>query len=357
MTATAAGTVLENAGEGAGLDTSSIGEIATEHEMWDWIKRGLIPAVKGLDWMREGSFRYDFNKRYNCDELIEQGKECEVLRHPNFSTSSGIYDVPYDSHHMRKYNLLIGGIKIEQLRAPYEVCPAKPFTRAFPGYDVVGQAPAYKCYKEKTYNDKKNAMPADLHFDHLYPRSYQTHIDEFQLEHPNGNSTTLNGAAASFEAFFSLDRVGSKAQTMLYKCLLNSGAALGTQSLACGCQGANITKLNTLFRDGMVSGFHSRAATLGNLSDVAVQIAQDSFGLFGTRRLEFGAEQYGAGDLNDNTSHFNISSLAGVSKPGVKRECESSANGALVSAFCRTCARKSPPFELHPLSTTPSRVL
>ena len=44
--ATASKKAVENAGEGSGMDESSIGEIGTEMDFFDWVEGALIPAVR-----------------------------------------------------------------------------------------------------------------------------------------------------------------------------------------------------------------------------------------------------------------------------------------------------------------------
>ena len=54
MTATSAGSVLENAGGGAGMDQLSIDQISKEMDIWDWLKNGLLPNVKDRNWCAAG---------------------------------------------------------------------------------------------------------------------------------------------------------------------------------------------------------------------------------------------------------------------------------------------------------------
>ena len=139
-TATSAWAVLENAGGGAGMDELSIGQIATENQLWDWMKTGLLPAVQDRNWIMEEAFAWSFNQRNDCSGLNEQGEQCTELLHTNWSTTIGKYDMPWDDSQVRKYNMLIGDVKIEQLRAPFKQCPMKDIISNFSGYKVASWA-------------------------------------------------------------------------------------------------------------------------------------------------------------------------------------------------------------------------
>eukprot|EP01052_Picozoa_sp_SAG31_P036845 SAG31_NODE_4657_length_3064_cov_1.947049_2_plen_290_part_00 len=140
MTAASAGSVLENAGEGAGMDENSIASISSERAIWNWLKFGLLPAVQGRSWLPENAYQFSSTHRTNCKLRDDLTESCSELTHPNYSLPIHKYDIPMDDSQMRKYNMLIGGVKIEQRRAPFEPCPDKPFTKNFPGYKVTSWA-------------------------------------------------------------------------------------------------------------------------------------------------------------------------------------------------------------------------
>jgi hypothetical protein len=95
--------------------------------------------------------------------------ECTQLWYPKYTTTAqngipgGTYHLPWDLPHFRKYNILVGGLKIRQRRGTFEQCNARHFLEKFSvngdrgGFDETGPAPAFKCYT-RNYKKVRNML-------------------------------------------------------------------------------------------------------------------------------------------------------------------------------------------------------
>lgn len=269
-TATSAANILGNAGDGAGMDENSLEAVMSEANLWHWLREGLVPMVSDKQWFKDPvEFRADYGVRQNCNPLMRSGESCQQQFFPNYTEQTGdgdgyFYDRPYDDQFTRKYNLLIGGIKIEQKRAPYSECPNRGFLAGHAGYQVSSFAPGFKCYQEaesgafkllqnaRRYYNTGSSMPAHLEFENLWPRAHKEHTELFKLEYPNStvhtryNSSLIefSGPTLKFPHYFEKREIFVKAQGLLRNCL---------EQEECRCKGGAAIAMAAAFNTQMVS--------------------------------------------------------------------------------------------------------
>jgi hypothetical protein len=185
--------LVENAGWGAGMDELSVPQISTERDIYEWIRTGLLPMLQGVDWYDLGLYADDIGKsresqqsmrfqdgvREQCGGVLAE--DCQQSWYPRYEESERLYVIAQANRaKMRKYNRLLGGIRIAQYRNTLEKCADRSFLNSglLLGYAPFSLpreefAPAYKCYVDRPIRYDHTDYMA---FDYLYPRGHAAQV-------------------------------------------------------------------------------------------------------------------------------------------------------------------------------------
>lgn len=238
MSATAIESVFENAGSSAGMDEISRESVASERDIFLWMDY-LVEDVTATDW-----YSPEFSRLGEYYEVCEDGPgKCKQSWYPVFVADH--YEIPVERKSaIRKYNHVIGGIKITQMRAPHETSLEHTYLREeeFPAYALprFEPAPGYKRYSKKAAS---YVITDETKFDSVFPRGVTAQIERFAPVFSTDHRFNLVGMseqAQEFPTMLGTKNILSVSKKLIYNCLVRDpegAGSLAKNTTASMCQG------------------------------------------------------------------------------------------------------------------------
>jgi hypothetical protein len=95
----------------------------TEQELFTWLKDKLVPSLQNIDWLDYPGI--DELLRENC-QTYNSDQDCIQSVNPHWDNKKHRFAVPSEYRlGIRKYNRIVGGVRIDQRRALWGACDSK----------------------------------------------------------------------------------------------------------------------------------------------------------------------------------------------------------------------------------------
>lgn len=145
--------------------------MGSEAELFEWFREELVPALQATDWIESPNHASQSSVREDC--RYSGGPNCSTTNGAEWHAEEGSFAFPWERREvLRKYNRLVSGIRVEQIRGGMDSCESEgnPFAPSrwlgfgsalgFAAHDIFDSQwmPGYDGYNES--NDSRRRGPS-----------------------------------------------------------------------------------------------------------------------------------------------------------------------------------------------------